>query len=308
MMSPVSVRLSYITTVMSFNSLARTRTRRNAMINVSRWRQQGEHNLGDTAADFVNVTEVSGDQVSEEQIDRAYRRYIWGAHFCVGKEALEVACGSGFGLGLLARHSGGFRAGDCDSALVAHARKIYGDRIEILLLDAENLPFPGASLDVIMLFEAVYYLDFDKFLSECVRLLRPGGRVLISSANKDLFDFNPSPQSKQYYGVVEFGNSFRRAGFDVKFYGCSLTSEIGSWQKILRPIKIWAVALDIIPKTMSGKKYLKRLVFGKLQTMPDELREEEWSGGLPDVIREDRPNRTHKIIYCEAQLKSQLNR
>ena len=121
------------------------------------------------------MTEISGDQVSREQVDRAYRRYIWGAQFCVAKEGLEVACGSGFGLGLLARQSASFSAGDCDPALVAHARKIYGDRIEILQFDAENLPFPDASLDVIMLFEAVYYLDLDKFLSECVRLLRRGG-------------------------------------------------------------------------------------------------------------------------------------
>lgn len=270
--------------------------------------ERGEYNLGDAAVDFAYVTEISGDQVSGEQIDRAYRRYIWGAQFCVGKEALEVACGSGFGLGLLARHSGGFRAGDCDPALVAHARKIYGDRIEILHLDAENLPFPDASLDVIMLFEAVYYLDLDKFLSECVRLLRPGGRVLISSANKDLFDFNPSPHSKQYHGVVEFGESFRRTGFDVKFYGCSSTAEIGLWQKLLRPIKKWAVSLDIIPKTMSGKKIFKRLVFGGLQTMPEELREKEWHGSLPEPIPGDQPNRTHKIIYCEAQLKAQRHR
>lgn len=278
------------------------------MASPSREHERGEQNLAESTADFVCVTEVSGDQVSGEQIDRVYRRYIWGAQFCVGKEALEVACGSGFGLGLLARHSRGFRAGDYDPTLIAHARNIYGDRIEILQLDAENLPFPEASLDVILLFEAVYYLDLDRFLSECVRLLRSGGRVLISSANKDLIDFNPSPHSRQYYGVVELGESFRRTGFDVKFYGCSSTSEIGSWQKMLRPIKRLAVSLDIIPKTMSGKKFLKRLVFGGLQTMPKELREEDWGGRLPEPIPADRPDRMHKVIYCEAQLRIQRDR
>ncbi|MCD6265910.1 MAG: BrnT family toxin [Deltaproteobacteria bacterium] len=28
---------------------------------------------------------------------------------------------------------------------------------------------------------------------DCVRVLRPGGKVLIATANKDLYDFNPSP-------------------------------------------------------------------------------------------------------------------
>ena len=262
--------------------------------------------MGEPAAtDFVYVTEVSGDQVSREQIDRAYRRYIWGAQFCSGKETLEVACGSGFGLGLLGRYSSSFRAGDCDPTLVAHARKVYGNRFEILQLDAENLPFPDASLDVIILFEAVYYLDLGRFLDECMRLLRPEGRILISSANKDLFDFNPSPHSRQYYGVIELRDSLRNAGFNVRFYGCSPISEISLWQKVLRPIKKWAVSLDLIPKTMSGKKFLKRLVFGELQSMPEELREEEWHGNMPEPIPEDRPNRTHKIIYCEAQVNTQ---
>ena len=263
--------------------------------------------LDDAAADFASVTEISGDQVSTEQIDRAYRRYVWGARFCAGKDALEVACGSGFGLGLLARHSRSFRAGDFDPALVAHARKVYGERIEIFELDAESLPFPDASLDVILLFEAVYYLDLDSFLDECARLLRPRGQVLLSSANKDLFDFNPSPHSTQYHGVVEFGESFQRKGFDVKFYGCSSTAELGWWQKILRPFKKWAVALGIIPKTMSGKKFLKRIVFGELLTLPLELREEEWAGSLPEPIPGDRPDTTRKIIYCEAQLRAQGN-
>jgi SAM-dependent methyltransferase len=260
--------------------------------------------LSQAATKFTSVTEISGDEVTKEQIDRAYRRYIWGSQFCLGKDVLEVACGSGFGLGLLARKSNSFRAGDYDPALVAHANKVYGGRIEILELDAENLPFPDHSLDVIMIFEAVYYLDFDRFLDECARLLRPGGRVLISSANKDLFDFNPSPQSTQYLGVVEFGDAFRARGFDMSFYGCSPVSEVGLWQKMLRPVKKWAVSLGMIPKTMTGKKFLKRLVFGGLRTMPEELREEAWQGSMPEPIPAERPDTIHKIIYCEARLRA----
>jgi len=39
---------------------------------------------------------------------------------------------------------------------------------------------------VIILFEAIYYIpDAEKFVEECARVLRLGGKVLIATANKD---------------------------------------------------------------------------------------------------------------------------
>lgn len=70
--------------------------------------------------------------------------------------------------------------------------------------DAQNMPHADNSMDVIIIFEAIYYLpSAERFVSECKRVLRDGGRVLVVTANKDLYDFNPSPHSYKYYGVIE---------------------------------------------------------------------------------------------------------
>ena len=49
--------------------------------------------------DYLDVTELSGDEVSEEQVVRLCQRYYWAKEYCVDKVVLEVACGSGQGLG-----------------------------------------------------------------------------------------------------------------------------------------------------------------------------------------------------------------
>jgi len=82
------------------------------------------------------------------------------------------------------------------------------------------MPFGDKSEDMIILFEAIYYIpDAKKFVEEYARVLRPGGKVLIATANKDLYDFNPSPHSYIYYGVVELNDLFARHGFETEFFG-----------------------------------------------------------------------------------------
>jgi hypothetical protein len=71
-------------------------------------------------------------------------------------------------------------------------------------------------------------------------------------------------------------------------------------QKILRPVKKVAVALNLMPKTMNGKKYLKRLVFGSMMLMPESIDAGMAVYAPPDPIPPDTADRLHKVIYCAA--------
>ena len=253
--------------------------------------------------DYASVTEVSGDEVSREQIQRLCNRYFWAEPYCIGKDVLEVACGSGQSLGLLQRVSRTFEAGDTSEELLAVARRHYGNRVKVQILDAHQMLFDDRSKDAILCFEAIYYLeDVAKFLAECRRILRPGGMLLIASANKDLYDFNPSPYSHSYYGVVEMRELLSRFGFTTEFFGDTRLEALSVRQKILRPVKKIVVQLGLIPKSMAGKKILKKLVFGNLVPMPAEITEETCPRIAPDPIGADIPNTTHKVILCKATL------
>jgi SAM-dependent methyltransferase len=255
--------------------------------------------------DYSTVTEVSGDEVSQEQVQRLCNRYYWAERYCAGRDVVEVACGSGQSLGLLQRVSKTFEAGDTSAELLALARRHYSQRISMQKIDAHQMPFDDRSKDVILCFEAIYYLDdVAKFLSECRRILRPSGMLLIASANKDLYDFNPSPYSHTYYGVVEMRDLFSRFGFTTEFFGDTPLQDLSIRQKFLRPIKKLVVQLGLIPKSMAGKKLLKKLVFGNLIQMPSEITGETCPRVDPDPISSDIPNTTHKVIFCKAKLTS----
>ncbi len=128
------------------------------------------------SSEFLEVTELSNEPVSHGQIKRAITRYQWALPYFEGKSVLELACGSGPGLGLIASRSTKLVAGDISEDIVNIAKNHYGEEILISKLDALNVSANDASFDTIILFEALYYLeDPDNFLEECRRLLKKDG-------------------------------------------------------------------------------------------------------------------------------------
>ncbi len=254
--------------------------------------------------DYLSVTELSGDEVSQEQVERLCNRYFWAGQYCRGKDIIEAACGTGQGLGYLSRLSKSLVGGDYSNEILKRAKSHYGDRVVLKQFDAQEMPFSDNSADVIILFEAIYYIpSVEKFLKECRRILRNNGKVLIATANRDLPDFNPSPYSHQYFGVVELGRIFAAHGFSTEFFGDTPVTSLTLRQKILRPVKKLAVKFGLIPKTMGGKKLLKRLVFGGLIKMPPEIAEGMCLYRPPTPLAISHPDRIHKVIYCAATLQ-----
>lgn len=253
--------------------------------------------------DFESVTELAGEDVSREQVERVCNRYYWAGQFCAGKDILEVACGTGPGLGYLGTIARSVRASDLTPSIVARAKAHYGDRFDISVGDATATALPDQCVDVVLIFEALYYIpDPAAFAAECKRILRPGGMVLVSNANKDLFDFNPSPHSSTYHGVVEMEQLFARHGFTSRFWGGTPIGSVSLAQKILRPIKAIVVKLNLMPRTMGGKRLLKRLVFGAPVAMPTEITADMAPVEAPQPLPAGKPDMSHKVIYCQATL------
>ena len=252
--------------------------------------------------DYISVTERGGEAVSRAQLDRFHQRYIWAGKIGIGRDVLEMACGTGPGLGHLQSVSKRFSAGDIDPAVLALARAHYGRRIDLHQFDATQTPFSDQSFDVVILFEAIYYVpDVDALVLEVKRLLRPGGQFLIATANKDLFDFNPSPYSRAYLNPPELRGLFTRHGFESAFFAGSPVPEEGLRQELFRTLKKIAVFFHLIPSSMNGKRLIKRLVFGKLVHMPVELTSDVAIYQEPVPISSDKPDTRHQVLYCIAK-------
>ncbi len=251
---------------------------------------------------FATVTELSGEPATADQMRRLYNRYLFASSFCEGKDVLELACGSGQGLGFLARFARSIVGTDIDEEILAIARTTYEGRIPLKRMDAEEILFPDASLDVVILFEAIYYLPRpERFASEAWRVLRPGGAVLVCTANPDLPDFNPSPFRQRYFNPPELVELFETLGFQAECYGEDPVPIETFQDRAIRFLKMCAVRFHMIPRTMAGKKYLKRIVYGDLVPIPAEVHDGMAPVAAPLPIPSDRPDATHRVIHCVAR-------
>ena len=253
------------------------------------------------SVDYSQVTETAGDDISKEQLLRLQTRYYFASQYCKDKDVLEVACGTGPGLGILQKISKKIVAGDYCPSLLLTAFSHYGHRIPFLRFDAHFLPFKNNSFDVIICYEAIYYFkNPDIFVQECNRLLRQKGKLILCTANKDLPDFNPSPHSYFYFSPIEFKELLESQKFQIQCFGDCPVDYKSIKQKALSFVKRMMVKFNLMPKTMAGKKLFKRIVFGKLVSMPHEL---TWSDNcfLPEKINANTIDKRHKVIFVVAE-------
>lgn len=252
--------------------------------------------------DYSTVTEQPRQPASSLQLAMLSARYQWAAGYSAGKDVAEVACGAGLGLGWLARAARTMEAGDLNDTNCRTAQETYAgrDNIRIRALDALDLPFPRQSLDVLLLFEAIYYLpDAEGFFREAKRVLRPGGTLLISTVNREWSGFNPSPFHTRYFSASELTDALARHGFAVEVRA-GFPERRGVSAALVGGVRRAAVALRLIPHTMAGKAFLKRLFYGPLEETPRELEPARGSYG-PFVPISGASLTGYRVLYAEAR-------
>jgi len=249
--------------------------------------------------DFSTVTEVTGYKVTQDQLERLYQRYAFAAQFCDGMDVLEVACGTGQGLGYLARKARRVVGGDFTEKLLKVSQRHYQGRVPLLRLDAHALPFRDRSFDVVILYEAIYYLaDPDTFLNECRRVLRDEGQCLICTVNREWSDFNPSPYSTKYYSARELAELLRRHRFQVRLYGSFPATKDSLKDHVVSFLKRTAVSWNLIPKTMKGKEIIKYIFWGKLIPLPPEVIDGMAQSIRPTPISYDSLIPEFRVLYA----------
>jgi ubiquinone/menaquinone biosynthesis C-methylase UbiE len=253
---------------------------------------------------YSEVTEISGSKVSREQVQRMYTRYRFASDFSKNKDVLEVACGSGQGLGYLANIAKRVVGVDIDQKLLDQAKKQYNKRgdIQLYQADAAKLPFNENSFDVIIMYEAIYYLpEPEKFICEARRVLRDKGILLVCSANCELSSFNPSPFSFKYFSASGLFDLLNKMGFlNISILGDCKVDVWSLKARVLSFIKKQAVNLHLIPKTMKGKELFKRIFMGELVSMPAEIDDSLGQYNPPVEISNAKSDRLHKVIYSIA--------
>lgn len=247
------------------------------------------------------ITDVAGDLAAPAQVQRMYTRYYWARERCAGARVLEIACGTGQGLGALRRVAAAVVGSDYSMENLVRARATYGAAQPLVAHDAQALPFRDGSFDRAMLLEALYFIpDPRRALAEMARVVKPGGALLLSVINHDTADFAPSPLYVETFGVENLAAACRAQGLQPRFWGALPVSGFSWRARALRPVKRIASRLNLIPNTMQARILLKKLVFGNLTPLPAELRDADARYPAPVPLRPDAPDRLHQLLLCEA--------
>jgi SAM-dependent methyltransferase len=133
------------------------------------------------------TTDICG-QVEIEHL----HRYFLARELCRGCDVLDVASGEGYGSALLAQTAKSVVGVEISDNAVAHAVSSYPrSNLRFLQGDARQLPLDPSSVDVVVSFETLeHFFEHDRFVGEVRRVLRPGGRLILSSPERDVYSID----------------------------------------------------------------------------------------------------------------------
>jgi GT2 family glycosyltransferase/2-polyprenyl-3-methyl-5-hydroxy-6-metoxy-1,4-benzoquinol methylase len=154
----------------------------------------------DDTAGVPAAMEVGGDRITpgctymQIWLHHA-KRYRFAATLARGADVLDLGCGVGYGTRMLARAARRVVGVDVSPEALAHAGRAYGgERMAFLGADARRLPLAGRSFDLVVCLEMLEHVrEQDAVLAEAARVLRPGGRLVVSTPNKRLYADQPDP-------------------------------------------------------------------------------------------------------------------
>lgn len=159
--------------------------------------------------------------------DRRGRLFVERGGLGPEVRALELGCGTGVFLERVAPCGAAITGIDLSADLLNKARLRLAGTANVGLMrgNAEQMPFPGACFDTVYGSSILHHLDLERAVAECLRVLKPGGRIVFAEPNilnpqvlvmfrldvvKPRFGVSPDERA---FSRFRAGAALRRAGY-----------------------------------------------------------------------------------------------
>lgn len=192
------------------------------------------------------------------------QRYDFSARFIKDKTVLDLGCGSGYGSRRLLDHkSKSVVAVDIDPKIINFAKKNYPHKkLSFKVANATKLPFNDNKFDVVVSFEVIEHLkDYNTYIKEILRVLKPKGQFIFSTPNKLKHRANTSAYHFKEFTPLELNKLFSKYKCHLKLFGQFFKN-----QNFIEAEKEYFKRYNYI--TFGGNKNIKKL----LNIIPSNLK------------------------------------
>jgi len=179
-----------------------------------------------TDMEFTGERVVPG-KTPQTIYDEHIYRYVFAASLAENKVVLDVACGTGYGVGYMVEKGAGEVVGvDISMLAVDYAQERLGrnNKASLICADAIRLPFVNSAFDIVVSFETIEHIrQYRKFLAECRRVLKENGLLICSTPNRRIFSPNLAKPINTFhvkeFWPEEFYRLLRRCFANITLYG-----------------------------------------------------------------------------------------
>lgn len=183
-------------------------------------------------------------------------RYWWASELGAKLSVLDCATGKGYGAFVMSQQANKVVGIDLNEQSLSIAQKSFGEQTNLTFkkINVFNLEELGEKFDVVTAFEVIEHIDpnkTDDFLKSISRVLKPGGRLLISTPNHDVvtksgvhipdFHINNFKSvelkkilKKHFSEVVMLGQFRKRKGLSSLIFNCDVFNQRHILSKFMR--------------------------------------------------------------------------
>lgn len=228
----------------------------------------------------LSTTEITSGAIAS---DNPIHQRLLFAYAEAGKmlqgDVLDVGCGEGRGVAYLMERAHSYTAIDKIQIVLDRLKEKYP---QATFYQGNIPPFPikdDATFDTVVSFQVIEHIEDDEtYIKEIFRMLKPGGKAIISTPNIKM-SLTRNPWHVREYTHQEFGNLFKKYFKKVEVKGVYGSERVNKYfeanKKSVEKITRWDIfnLQYKLPRTWLQVPYdiLNRLNRNKLQTTNDEL-------------------------------------